>query len=513
MTEVAVATVSQEAADAGAETAAEGGNAVDAAVCAALSAVVTHPGMCSIGGGAFITVWPPGGSPVTIDGGFEMPGRGLPPGEFGSGGRHVRFDYGNGVETTVGPGSVATPGLLAACSLAAERYGKLPWARLLRPAYRQARDGFPMPPSCHEFLSHAYEAIYAEDPRSRAALQGEAGGLAEPGETLRIPGLAETVRTIAEEGAAAFYEGELGRRVAEHVRQGGGVLTRRDLAAYRPAVRDPVEASLDGWQVATNPPPAVGGAAMAAMLKLMADGLEEGAWTARAVGRLARVQQAVLGHCRARLDASGELAEDVERLMRRAELGDLAGLKGSSSTIHVSAVDSAGTACSATVSDGYGSGVMPPETGIWLNNCLGEEELNRQGYHAREPGKRLPSNMAPSAARHRDGSLLAVGSPGAERIPTAVLQVLLNFIRLDRPLGAAVEGPRLHVDPGPDSARAACEPGLPVEAIGLPLRRFDGPSMFFGGVEAALWRPNGGFRTAADERRTGGTAVGESPES
>lgn len=510
MAEVAIATVSPDAATAGVRIAEEGGNAVDAALASALVSVVTHPAMCSLGGGAYVTVWPAEGSPVTVDGGHEMPGRGLSEDRFGRGGIQAHLEYAGGVDTVVGPGSVATPGLLAACSESAVRYGRLPWCVLVEPARVRAREGFPMPASSHSFLTHAHEEIYGHDARSREALHDEDGRLLEPGDTIRVQGLAETLRALAEEGTDLFYHGELGHRITEHVLEGGGILTRDDLRAYRPVVRRPLAAELDGWRVATNPPPAIGGVSLTAMLLLMGEHPTD-SWTPREIRRLARVQEAVLGYRRDHLDASTDLAAEARRLLELAGRRDGPLLAPSQSTLHVSAVDSEGNACSVTLSDGYGSGIVPPGTGIWLNNCLGERELNRRGFHALEPGTRLPSNMAPTAARRPDGAVLAIGSPGADRIPTAILQVLLSHLRVGMSLEAAVEHPRLHVEPGPGGSRIACEPGLPVEALDLPVEEFPPLAMFFGGVEATVRLADGSFRTGADPRRTGGTAVGGRP--
>lgn len=507
---IAIATVSRDAAEAGARVADEGGNAVDAAIAAALVATVTHPAMCSLGGGGFLTIQPGSGSAVTVDGGHEMPGRGLPRERFGAGGVNVHLEYGGGVETTVGPGSVATPGILAACALAAERYGRLPWRELLQPAWERARDGFPMPASSHHYLTFSHRLIYSRDPRSRDALHDATGRLLDPGETIRVEGLADSLRAIADGGAEIFYRGEVGRRIAEHVEEEGGILTRRDLESYRAAVRRPLRASLDGWRLSTNPPPAVGGAVLAAMLRLMAERRPPRGGTAEEVRRLVAVQEAVLDYRRRRLDPSLDLDGDVRRLLRAAARGSEGVRRAATaaSTLHTSAVDGTGMACAVTLSDGYGSGIVPPGTGIWLNNCLGELELNRRGFHTLPPGTRLPSNMAPTVGRGSEGAVLAVGSPGADRITTAILQVLLNFIRLGMPLEEAVAAPRLHVERGPTGPRVACEPGVPADALENPVRRFPERSMYFGGVAAALWRPGSGFELAGDPRRTGGTAVG-----
>lgn len=540
---VAVAAVSRAAAEAGAAVARPGGNAVDAALAAALASVVTHPGMCSLGGGAFLTIWPVGGRPVTVDGGLEMPGRGLPPEAFGEGALRVEMEYAGGVSTLGGAGSVATPGLLAGCSLASERYGRLAWRDLLRGARELVADGFPLPAACHAFLRHAHRSLYGHDPRSRAALHDEEGKLLPPGARVRVEGLPETLALLAEEGAGVLYEGELGKRVVAHVRDRGGILTREDLAAYEPAVHRPLRCETGDWTLATNPPPAVGGAVLAALLALTGEPRAEGEVRGAAeVGRLVRAQRAVLEYRQRVLDGSEDRPHDVAILLEEAASGDpdrvraLAETRAvrpdgeeppggggtSASTLHVSAVDADGTACSITLSDGYGSGVMPPGTGLWLNNCLGEAELNPRGYHALEPGTRLTSNMAPTVARRpagapgdrRGGRTLAIGTPGSERIPVVLHQVLTARLREGAGLREAVERPRLHVawsDGNGADARVVAEPGVSLGAVELPVTVLGERAMYFGGVAAAEVRgrrEEARFEAAADPRRTGGTAVG-----
>jgi gamma-glutamyltranspeptidase/glutathione hydrolase len=148
---------------------------------------------------------------------------------------------------------------------------------------------------------------------------------------------------------------------------------------------------------------------------------------------------------------------------------------------------------------------MPPGTGVWLNNCLGELELNKRGLEPGPPGTRLPSNMAPSVARGDAGETLAIGSPGADRITTAILQTLVNHLQLDMSLAAAIRFPRCHVEWVGGDYRVACEAGLGIERLDLPSREFAGQSMFFGGVGAALHSPASGLEAAADPRRSGGT--------
>lgn len=504
---VAVASSTKLAADAGAIVADSGGNAVDVAVAAALVSITTEPAICSLGAGGFITIWPPGEEPVTIDGYIEMPGRGLSPERFGGGRRDVWIGYGGGVDITVGHGSVGTPGGLAALSLASHTYGRLPWAEVVEPAYQDVKNGFALSVASHSYLVHAAEAVFGWNEQSHRALHHADGTLRRPGETIWLEDLAHTLRRIADHGAEEFYVGETARLIVADIQRHEGILTLEDMATYAPIVRRPLVTGVEQWQVATNPPPAIGGATLTAMLLLMQNEPVD-RWGAREVAWLARVQEGVLDYRLANLDLSEDLRRDLDRLLDDARMGDLKRWVCSPSTVHTSAVDADGLACSITMSAGYGSGVMPPGTGAWMNNCLGEHELNRHGFHAWPPGTRLPSNMAPTVARHEDGSVLSIGSPGADRITTAILQVLVNHLHLGMTLGEAVGHPRLHVENHGGRKMAAYEAGLPVEALTIPARRFDGLDMYFGGAGAAKRGADGTFEVAADPRRGGGTTIG-----
>jgi gamma-glutamyltranspeptidase/glutathione hydrolase len=204
-----------------------------------------------------------------------------------------------------------------------------------------------------------------------------------------------------------------------------------------------------------------------------------------------------------RLGAADDRITAVEDLLLAATAGDMSLLRGSPSTTHCSAVDTSGLACAITMSAGYGSGAMP--AGMWMNNSLGEIELAGQDPHGVEPGTRMVSNMAPTVARHRDGSILAIGSPGADRITTAIATTLLRYTDQDMTLQEAVDAPRIHVEMG-DVVSASAEPGA--EPSNMPVKPYGRHSMYFGGVQAASWHPDRGFEGAADPRRTGGIAVG-----
>ena len=151
---------------------------------------------------------------------------------------------------------------------------------------------------------------------------------------------------------------------------------------------------------------------------------------------------------------------------------------------------------------------MPAGTGLWLNNCLGEIELNRRGLDAGPVGSRLPSNMAPSVAR-REGAVLAVGSPGADRITTALQQFLINYLLFDMSLEDAIAHPRLHIDTSGKDPRLMAEAGLDLPDSDLALKLFPELVMYFGGVGAAVYDSASGLKSAADPRREGGTCIYE----
>ena len=138
---------------------------------------------------------------------------------------------------------------------------------------------------------------------------------------------------------------------------------------------------------------------------------------------------------------------------------------------------------------------------LWLNNGLGELELNRRGLDAGPPGERLPSNMAPTVAR-RDDKVMSMGTPGADRITTALHQFIVHTFQRGLTLEQAVCESRLHVDMLEEVDRLMLEPGL-VSSSTLPQTRFETQNMYFGGVAAASWSADEGFHAASDPRRKG----------
>lgn len=508
MRRVQVAAATQLAADAGAAVADAGGNAVDAAIGATIASMCTEIGIIAPAGSGYLTIWPGDGDPVVIDGYAEMPGRGLEPDRFGRGAERVTITYGGHTETIVGWGSVATPGAFAAFEVAHEAFGTLPWAEVLRPAIEVVDAGCPVTAASAAYLDHSHRAIFGWNPNSYAIVHHQDGNPLAAGDLLHIPGLAQTLHRIAEQGARDLYEGDLAEAISDAVLAGEGILTSEDLTTYEAVTREPIRFAVDEWEIATNPLPAVGGVTAAAMLLLALNPPFAG-WIPDEIDRMARIQRAVLGFRADRLDDYEGRAGAASEILGLAHAGDLASLSRSPSTVHTSATDTDGTGCAVTISAGYGSGAVVPGTGMYLNNSLGEVELLGAGFHTLAPGTRLVSNMAPTVARRPDGSVIAVGTPGASRISTAISQVLINFLHLGMSLTESVAHSRMHVEAFAGTPTIAYEPGLDVRPIDdMTARRFPDISMYFGGVQAALWDPVGGLYGTADPRRDGGTARG-----
>lgn len=483
MTDVAIAAPNEQSASAAAAVASAGGNAIDSALAASLVTMVNEVGIVSLSSGAFITVQPPDGSaPRTVDGWIDMPGRSQ---QRGGGTWDVRTEYGGGVTITIGPGSVGTHGSLAAFGEAHRRWGSVPWSEIVAPALEVARSGFRLSAASRYYLEYVHDDVFGWDPTSRSAVH-DANGEITTG-LIIVPDLAESLVQIAEAGPDAMYSGDLAHRISDAILSRGGIVGRDDLTAYAAVTRPSLISRIGDWTLGTNPPPSVGGVCVAAMLRLL-DGRPHGEWTEDDVRHLIEAQRAVLGHRLAVFDRTDDLDAEAAAFLALIDADHLAVLE-SGSTAHVSATDSDGGACAVTASSGYSSGMIADGTGIWLNNCLGEPELNAHGLHGLAPGTRLLSNMAPTVGHHVNGAALAIGSPGADRITTAIVQALAGFASGGMNLQMAINHPRVHVH----RARR------PEEEIKVETDL----TMYYGGVAATLREPGGHMVAAADPRRDG----------
>jgi gamma-glutamyltranspeptidase / glutathione hydrolase len=192
---------------------------------------------------------------------------------------------------------------------------------------------------------------------------------------------------------------------------------------------------------------------------------------------------------------------------------EIAGLAAASrGTTHLSVMDAAGNVASLTASNGEGCGVLIPDTGIMLNNMLGEQDLNPHGFFRWRENQRLTSMMAPTLLARRDGSEVVLGSGGSNRIRTAILQVLVNLLDFGMPLGPAVEASRIHLEQGRLSIEAGFDPAVDLRTLLATYpdhRIWAERSLFFGGVHGVEYGPDG-FRGAGDPRRGGVVRIARS---
>ncbi|MEM7457477.1 MAG: gamma-glutamyltransferase [Planctomycetota bacterium] len=504
MASVAIAVDSPLTADAAAQVARQGGNAVDVAVAAALAATVSETLMCSLGGAGFVTIRMPGKPAEVIDGGDMVPVHREFQADDPVAWRKVSLHYGDGVETMVGAASVAVPGFLAAAGEAWNRHGRLPWKEVVAPALELASRKIPVSQTTWDWLNVCAELMFELDEVARSVFF-EAGQIIAADHQLNIPGLGDTFAAIAEEGADSLYRGSLAAPFANAISGLGGLITVDDLNTYRAEVRRPVSIQSGGFELALNSPPAAGGAATAFLIHALDSSSNVSSGGGVVSGLTARAQVDLL-RLRDSEMFDGEFNDEKSReLLRLAGNGVNDHLR-SPDTTHISVATADGGVASVTLSMGYGAGIIVPGLGICCNNSLGEPEVNPRGYHCSKPGSRISSNMSPTVAWHPDGRCIAIGSPGASRIPTAIAQTWNRIVLDGMSFEDAVAAPRLHVQPDDDNDFVCLhEPGIDVSQFPADLKTmpFDELSRFFGGVKLAGADRSGELQAVADSRRQG----------
>ncbi len=504
MTRVAIASQAELPAIAGAAIADAGGNAVDSALAAVFASWVCEPGYTALGSGAFMTVWSPadGAAPVCLDGFAEVPGR-ASASMKDAGGEVINIPYGVGVQTGVGAAAVATPGALLAAEKLWQRWGKIPWSVLFEPAIDLASGGFAISESVHTYYEAGAYIIFSQTPDAHRICMNESGDIHPVGTLIKMPDLAASFELIADEGAQALYEGDLGKLIVDWMKNNGGLLSSEDLSMYEVGVR-PCETTKSGnWQLATAPLPAIGGEALRSLIVEL-NKSPHSEFDSKGVAYFAQAMKDVFSKRDALLYGRGQPGADLSEDRPISE---------SSSTSHVSAVDSDGLGVSITSSCGYSAGVIVPKTGILLNNMLGEQELNADPSKLK-PGTRIMSNMSPVVARCEDGSVLALGSAGSQRIVSSLARVWMARVLGDgdesQGIDEAVESARCHMRMRDDLPLLVYEPGVDVSEVQCQTQAFESRHMYFGCVQAAQRGVQGQLTAKADPRRAGGVAVGGS---
>lgn len=497
---------------AAAEVIAAGGNAFDGACAALAAAAVAEPVLASLGGGGFVMGRPAGSEPFLLDFFVQTPQR--PASGPGLDFYPVVADFGDTTQTFhIGWGSIATPGAIAGLCALQQCHARLPLADLLAPAARAARAGVVVTAFQHR-LARIVEPILRADPDYFAAFAAphDPQRLAEPGERVQQPLLAEALAAIADAGASVLYRGPWADGLASQSHARGGLLSAADLAGYQVAWRQPLARSFRGARLFLNPSPSFGGV----LIALAAELLQQGS-ASHLAGSLAHYQRLALAMAltqEARAEVGARLPEGLPAELVAAYHDRMREqLQVRRGTTQISIADRDGNLASLTLSNGEGSGALLPGTGIMLNNMLGEADLNPGGITGFVGDRRMSSMMCPTLVRVDAGNGPAgvapgwtvTGSAGSNRIRSAILQVLSNLIELRMPLADAVEAPRLHLEDG----LLSVEP--PIDGPVLDQLRRDWPavhpwsqrSVFFGGAHSVAIRDDGRLDGAGDSRRGG----------
>ena len=476
----------------GAQVLRDGGNAVDAAIAAMLASWVCEPQLTGPGSGGYMLVAGGEQAPALLDFFIAAPGAGA---DIAGHSPLVPYevDFGNTTQMfNGGAASCGVPGTPAGVAVAADRWATLPLADLAAPAAALAREGVPLNRQ-QAYVFDLLAAILVHTPQASAEFAPGGRPLRE-GELFRSDLLATTIERLGADGALPFYRGDIAAAAAGHCADHGGLITRDDLAAYEAIVRVPARAAYRGRTVLTNPPPSAGGALLALAFGKLEGDRDSGPPCATALARvMADVQALRTPEFVAGLSEAGFL----DRF-----LGDHLG-----STTHISVLDADGRACSVTCTNGSGSGVVVPGTGIHLNNIMGEEDLNPLGFFHAPPGRRMPSMMSPTVVLGADGEVeLVVGSAGSSRIRSAILQVVVNVV--DRGMSAvdAIDSPRIHAEGGVVYAEPGIDPGL-LREVGRDVVEFTERHLFFGGVQAVERAAQSGAISGGGDPRRGGAAV------
>ncbi len=525
-----VVSVSPAATDVGVAVLREGGNAVDAAVAVGFALAVTWPEAGNIGGGGFMMIAPgPGSMPVCLDYRETAPAAATA----------NMFSKGTNYK---GHQVVGTPGTVAGLALAHDRYGRLPWQRLVEPAVQLAEAGFAIDAA----LADGLNTLLADSPEF--AEFGRVFGRSDnrpwrTGDMLVQADLAKTLRRIAIDGPQAFYSGHIAKLLVAEMATGGGLITLEDLASYTAKIREPIHGTFRGYDIYGAPPPSSGGVVIVEMLNILEnlDLDRDDRWSPQAVHLVIEsMRRAYLDRARflgdpdfvripnhlTSKDYARELAAGIslEQATPSAELAPNINLaKEGDSTTHFCIVDSAGMGVSNTytIESSWGSRVVVRGAGFLLNNEMTDFN-HRPGHTDRrgaigtspntvEPGKRMLSSQCPVIVL-RDGNLfLLTGSPGGRTIPNTVLCVLLGVLQYDDDLVTAIEQPRLHHQWLPDQVFFEGTNRPEFQNLVEQLRRMGhnvNPKARSQGDAHSIHLDNARLIAVADQRRTTAKAAG-----
>lgn len=521
-----VASNNRIAAGIGAEIMQQGGNAVDAAVATGFALAVAYPEAGNLGGGGYMVIRMADGRVAMIDYRETAPRAATRDMYIGPDGKVTG-------ESVIGPKASGVPGAVAGMLEAHHRYGALPIAKVIAPAIRLASEGVVVDSTLSRSLAGEAYRIGSFAGKSVFLPNGAPPPI---GSRLVQPALARTLRLIADSGAVVFYRGSIADSIAAEMQRSGGLITKEDLAAYRPIWRQPIRSTYRGYTLISAPPSSSGGTTITEMLNIL-----EAYGPASPFGSAARIHAVASASQRAFIDRNSKLgdpafvtvplstltskayaraiARSIPRHRAEATVRLATGLREGNETTHYSVVDARGNAVATTttLNDLYGSGVFVSGAGFFLNDEM-DDFTSRPGVpnmygliqgaaNAIAPGKRMLSAMSPTIVLDPKGNLLLVtGARGGPRIISATSQIILNVIDHRMSLADAMSAPRIHHQALPDSIRI--ETGGANPAVIARLREMGHHVYELSGIASAasIMRVKGGYEGMDDPRSRGGAA-------
>ena len=432
------------------------GNAVDTAVTAALTAGVTELSACGIAGyGGHMVIALADGRVTAIDYNSVAP----------AAMRNDTFapDADGAVPDAHDHGwlSAGVPGTIAGMQLALEKYGTRTFSEALEPAIEAAREGFEIPETLAGYLVRSQE-ILAKDPVSRRLLFPGGKPLAA-GVLFRNPELADVLEALAEANSVEpFYRGEIGEKIARAFQDNGGILTASDMADYAASEVEPVHLEWRGYDIYTAPLTAGGATSLEAVNILKALGWEN--LTSEDERNHARLEALRIAW-RDRLTLFGDpskvdvplgrlmsdsyaerMAERVRRAINSREPQRIAArTREQNGTVHISCVDAAGNMVAMTLTHGVNFGARVTVDGLGLILGHGMSRFDPNPRHPNSPGSRKKPlhNMCPTIVVKDGKPVLAIGGRGGRRIPSAICDVLVNYVGQDRSMEESIDAPRM----------------------------------------------------------------------
>ena len=512
----------------------QGGNAVDAGVAVGFALAVTLPRAGNIGGGGFMLIHDAKkNETVAIDYREKAPKaafRDMYLDEKGDADEERSRYHGL---------AIGVPGTVDGLLLALEEHGTMTREQVLAPAIKLAEEGFTVSYGLSNSLQGLAERMRKWPSTAKIFFHADGTPL-QPGETLKQPELAASLRRIAEQGRDGFYQGETADKIIAAIKAAGGTMTAEDLRDYRSVKREPVRGDYRGYEIVSMPPPSSGGIHIIQILNILEgyDLRASGANTAKTIHLMAEAMQLAYADRAEYLGdpdfvkvpvkglTSQKYADtlrekiDPENARPGADIRHSDPLPyESDQTTHYSVVDKDGNAVANTytLNFSYGTGLVADGTGILLNNEMDDFSAKPgvpNGYgliggdaNAVEAGKRPLSSMSPTIVFKDGKPFLVTGSPGGSRIITTVLQIISNVIDHDMNIAEATHAPRIHDQWTPDEIRVEhalnADTVRLLEAMGHKVAR----KSAMGSTQSIMVTPNGLYG-ASDPRIEDAATVG-----